>query len=299
MPPSPGGGDAPVAFTLRHDRAAYLALIERALDHIAAGDSYELCLTNRIHTPARVDPLRLHAVLRRRNPAPWGAFLRMGDVAVASASPESFLRVTRDGRVRAKPIKGTIARGATAAEDRALAERLGASDKDRAENLMIVDLLRNDLARVSIPGSVHVPSLMAIESYATVHQLVSTVEGRLASGCDTLDAVAAAFPGGSMTGAPKARSLAILDALEGAPRGIYSGAIGYFSANGCADLNIVIRTVVQDEGGLSIGIGGAIVAQSDPEAEFAETLLKGSAAMAAIAEAATGDPGHWTLVGAD
>lgn len=299
LPPSPGGGDAPVAFTLRHNRAAYLALIERALDHIAAGDSYELCLTNRIHAPTRVNPLHLHAVLRRRNPAPWGAFLRMGDIAVASASPESFLRVTRDGRVRAKPIKGTIARGATAAEDRALAERLGASDKDRAENLMIVDLLRNDLARVSIPGSVHVPSLMAIESYATVHQLVSTVEGRLAAGRDALDAVAAAFPGGSMTGAPKARSLAILDALEEAPRGIYSGAIGYFSANGCADLNIVIRTVVQDEGGLSIGVGGAVVAQSDPEAEFAETLLKGRAAMAAIAEAVTGDPDRWTLSGAD
>ncbi len=299
-PPSPlGTGNAPVAFTLRHDRAAYLALIERALAYIAAGDSYELCLTNRIATSANVDPLHLHEVLRRRNPAPWGAYLRMGAIAVASASPESFLRVGRDGRVRAKPIKGTIARGATPAEDRVLAQRLSASDKDRAENLMIVDLIRNDIARVSTPGSVHVPALMAIESYATVHQLVSTVEGRLAAGRDALDAVAAAFPGGSMTGAPKARSLAILDALEGGPRGIYSGAIGYFSANGCADLNIVIRTVVQDATGLSIGVGGAIVAQSDPEAEFAETLLKGRAAMAAIAEAVTGDPTLWTLAGTD
>lgn len=298
-PPQPAMAEEPVVFTLRHDRAAYHALIEKALDHIAAGDSYELCLTNRIHTPARVDPLHLYELLRRRNPAPWGAFLRMGAVAIASASPESFLRVTRDGRVRAKPIKGTIARGATPDEDRALAEHLGASDKDRAENLMIVDLLRNDLARVSVPGSVHVPALMAIESYATVHQLVSTVEGRLAPGRDALDAVAAAFPGGSMTGAPKARSLAILDALEGGPRGIYSGAIGYLSANGCADLNIVIRTVVQDADGLTIGVGGAIVAQSDAPAEFAETLLKGRAAMAAIAEAVTGDPDRWTLAGVD
>jgi para-aminobenzoate synthetase len=255
-------------------RERYADDIRRCLDKLRAGESYEICLTNRIDCALSVDPLVLYRHLRQRNPAPFGALLRFGDFAVLSSSPERFLRLGADRMLEAKPIKGTAARLADAAADAAVRERLGASEKERAENLMIVDLLRNDLGIVSEIGSVHVPSLMAVETYATVHHLVSTVRGRLREDLTAADAVEAAFPGGSMTGAPKWRTMQLLESLERRPRGIYSGALGYLSLNGTMDLGMVIRTIVHTASAISIGTGGAIVIDSDPEAEVEEMLLK-------------------------
>jgi para-aminobenzoate synthetase len=226
--------------------------------------------------------------MRRVNPAPYAAFLRWPGGAVLSASPERFLRVDPKGSVETKPIKGTIARDADAAIDREQVERLRTSEKDRAENVMIVDLLRNDLSRVCETGSVIVPHLLVVESFATVHQLVSTVRGTLRPGAGIVDLVRAAFPGGSMTGAPKRRTLELIDRLEQRPRGIYSGALGWIGSDGAADLSIVIRTIVMAGDHLAIGAGGGVVAQSTPEGEFAEMLLKAQPSIQAIVIAATG-----------
>jgi para-aminobenzoate synthetase len=268
---------------LRHDRDAYLKRIDECLDEINAGESYEICLTNMVtvHTP--IDVLPTFAHLRRVSPVPFGALLDFGDVAVLSASPERFLSIDGHGAVEAKPIKGTRPRGGDAAEDRALREELRDNPKDRSENLMIVDLLRNDLNTVCSVGSVHVPKLFDVETYAAVHQLVSTIRGTLAPGRSAVDCIRAAFPGGSMTGAPKVRTMEIIDRLEQGPRGVYSGALGWFSLSGASDLSIVIRTLVVDEGRVTFGVGGAIVALSDPDGEFEETVVKSRAMMTALA----------------
>ncbi len=275
--------DAPhTAPHLSRSRDHYLEDIETCLDHLRAGDSYELCLTNQLQLDLDVDPLDLYRHLRRANPAPFAAYLRFGDLAVLSSSPERFLRVSRDGEAEARPIKGTSRRGAMPAEDAALAAALAADEKNRAENLMIVDLLRNDLGAVCEVGSVEVPQMMEVETYETVHQLVSSVTGRLRPGATAGDAVRSCFPPGSMTGAPKKRTTEILDRIEGVPRGVYSGAIGWFGLGGASDLAVAIRTIVLSGGRATIGAGGAIVLQSDPEREYEEMLLKAAAALRAI-----------------
>lgn len=264
---------------LEVSREGYLAAIGRCREALEAGESYEICLTNRVRLPAVADPLGFYLWQRRRNPAPYAAFLRYHDLAVASSSPERFLTVGTDGWAECRPIKGTAPRSDDPDEDRAAAERLAVDEKTRAENLMIVDLIRNDLGRVCEPGTVLVPRLMKVESYATVHQLVTTVRGRLREDVDVLDAVQACFPPGSMTGAPKIRTMEIIDSLEPSARGVYSGALGYLGLDGRADLSVVIRTAVMTPSETVVGAGGAIVLDSVPSEEYDEMLLKATAAV--------------------
>jgi para-aminobenzoate synthetase len=291
--PLPPAGAAPAAgagFVPHDDRDTYLAKIEACRREIVEGETYEVCLTTELRTTATVDPWAAYRALRARNPAPYAALLRLGDLAVLSSSPERFLRVDRARQVESKPIKGTTARSADPAQDARARDLLKSSADFRAENLMIADLVRNDLGRVCELGSVHVPALMVVESHATVHQLVTVVRGTLREGMDTLDAVRAGFPGGSMTGAPKLRTMEIIDVIEGRPRGVYSGALGYLSVNGTADLNIVIRTLVVTPGGMSVGSGGAIIAGSDAEAEHAEMLLKARAVLDSVGATVVASP---------
>lgn len=283
----PGVG-TPIPGAWRLSRNDYEAAVRQAQGFLHAGDSYEVCLTDTFEgtVPAAHDGLDTYLTLRRMNPAPYAAYLRLtiGDetLEVLSASPEQFLKVTPDGTVTTKPIKGTAPRGTSRADDRRLAEELATDPKTRAENLIITDLLRNDLGRICVAGSVSVPQLMAVESYATVHQLVTTVQGRLRDDADLVDLLRATFPGGSMTGAPKRRTLEIIDALEPGPRGIYSGALGYLGYGRRAELSIVIRTIVRSGNQVSIGAGGAIVLDSDPAAEFDEKELKAAALFEAL-----------------
>ncbi|HEY3555843.1 MAG TPA: aminodeoxychorismate synthase component I [Kribbella sp.] len=264
---------------LEQDRATYLAGIARVLAELEAGETYEVNLTNRVRLPAVPDPFEFFRWQRSANPAPYAAFLRYGDLAVASSSPERFLTVDADGWAECRPIKGTAPRDLDATQDQLAAKALAEDEKTRAENLMIVDLIRNDLGRVSVPGTVSVPQLMQVESYRTVHQLVTTVRGRLRDGVTAVDAVRACFPPGSMTGAPKIRTMQIIDELESSARGVYSGALGYLTVDGRADLSVVIRTAVLTPDQTVIGAGGAIVLDSDPVAEYDEMVLKATAAV--------------------
>ncbi|KAG2499934.1 hypothetical protein HYH03_002221 [Edaphochlamys debaryana] len=327
--PEPGCSQPPVPFVLEHSRTAYLANIKACHAALRAGESYEVCLTTALSRPAAPDPPTLYRTLRQLNPAPYAAWLQFGPAGptICCSSPERFLLGDRGGLLEARPIKGTAARvqGDAAADARAAAE-LASSEKERAENLMIVDLLRNDLGRVCEVGSVHVPGLMDIESYATVHQMVSTVRGVRRGGVSVVDCIRAAFPGGSMTGAPKVRTMAIIDALEARPRGVYSGCIGFIGLNDTFDLNIVIRTAIIEHAAppptatstptapateleasapaaqpgatgpgeqrdassrlrgcrMTIGAGGAIVVQSELEAEYEEMRLKARALLRAV-----------------
>lgn len=272
-------------FVSEKSRDQYIEDVENCLEYIKDGESYELCFTTQMRKDIKeVEPLTLYLGLREQNPAPYAAWLNFPKegLCICCSSPERFLRLDKDSVLEAKPIKGTVSRGSTPEKDKQLKLHLQCSEKDQAENLMIVDLLRNDLGQVCDPGSVHVPHLMDVESYATVHTMVSTIRGKKREDVSPVDCVRAAFPGGSMTGAPKLRSMEILDSLESCSRGIYSGSIGYFSINRTFDLNIVIRTVVIHGGEASIGAGGAIVALSKPEDEYEEMILKTRAPTRAI-----------------
>ncbi len=263
-------------------RGEYLRVVETAKDHIRAGDVFEVCTSNRFELPWDGDAFALYDALATTSPAPFSAYLQSPKRTVVSSSPERFIALTPDGWVESRPIKGTRPRGATEAEDEALRAELAASEKDRAENVMIVDLVRNDLGRVCRFGSIDVPELQTIESFAFTHQMVSTVRGRLREGLGIVDVLRAAFPAGSMTGAPKIEAMKIIDRLEPTKRGIFSGAIGYIGFDGAADLSIVIRTMIVADGTLHFHTGGAIVTDSDAADEYQETLDKAAGLLAAI-----------------
>ena len=278
----PDAGRAP-AFAVRGQPAdllssftheGYLQAVTRVRDYIYAGDIFQVNLSQRFEAPLAEPPWQLYRRLRRRNAAPFAAFMELPEAAVLSASPERFLRVDVGGHVETRPIKGTRPRGLGPEHDAALGQALTESAKDQAENLMIVDLMRNDLSRVCVAGSVRVPELFALERYATVHHLVSTVVGDLPSGTDALDLLRAAFPGGSITGAPKVRAMEIIAELEPSARGVYCGSIGYWSVTGALDTSIAIRTAIARDGRVYFSAGGGIVADSVPEQEYRETLDK-------------------------
>ncbi len=259
---------------LRHDKEAYLDLIAKSQEQIKYGESYEICLTNMAFGKTKIDPWYGYLALRKESPTAFSAWIAAKDFWVLSGSPERFIKVDANGKVESKPIKGTRPRGVTLDEDNSIRQELIGSEKDRAENLMIVDLVRNDIGTCAEVGSVSVSKLFDIETYSTVHQMVSTIIGKLDTPYTAVDVIRASFPGGSMTGAPKKRTMEIIDGLEASHRGIYSGAIGYFSLNGAADFSIVIRTVVATSNEISFGIGGAITHLSDANEEFQETMVK-------------------------
>jgi para-aminobenzoate synthetase component 1 len=296
-PPRPEA--TPTAFVFRSglDRAAYQAGVEHVRNEIGRGEIYQANLTRRLETPFDGDPWPLYRRLRTGDPALFSAYLDLGGDspkgyrrAILSASPEPFIAVDPSGVVKADPIKGTRPRGRTREEDRALAAELLASSKDRAENIMIVDVLRNDVGRVSIPGTVRVPRLCRLERTAAVQHLVSTVVGRLAPGRDAFDVLQAAFPGGSITGAPKIRAMQILDQLEPVPRGPYTGALGWIGPDGAMASSILIRTFVADGRTLSLHVGGGITYRSDPAAEWEETVAKARGPLSAIGGREASEP---------
>ncbi|MEP6482045.1 MAG: anthranilate synthase component I family protein, partial [Rhodoglobus sp.] len=273
---------SPATASWAYTDAQYLAMIEGCQAAIVEGDAYQLCLTTEVSIDGAPDPIATYLALRASSPTHHGALIRAGSVSLLSASPEQFLAVSPDGIVSTSPIKGTRPRGATEAGDWRLREELVTSDKERAENLMIVDLMRNDLGRISKVGSVSVTNLMGVESYAQVHQLVSTVRSELAEGLTAVDAIAACFPAGSMTGAPKQSATEILDRVEHRARGIYAGAFGYLGLDGAVDLAMVIRSIVIDPDGATVGTGGGITALSVPADELAEAKLKAAALLSVL-----------------
>jgi para-aminobenzoate synthetase component 1 len=267
--------------TSNFDRDDYLRTVATAIEYTHAGDCFQVNIAQRLLTPARLAPLDLYEKLRTRNPAPFAGYFDLGDHVILSASPERFLRVER-GEVETRPIKGTRPRSQAPAEDHRLAQELQASAKDRAENVMIVDLLRNDLGRVCEYGSVRVEALCRLESYPFVHHLVSEVRGRLRAGLGPTDLLRASFPGGSVTGAPKIRAMEIITELERTARGPYCGCLGYLGFDGSMDTNLLIRTMVQGQGWLHFSVGGGIVADSTPEREYAETWHKAAGLLRAL-----------------
>ena len=278
-PQSPEG--TPLEFESGFTREQYLEAVSRVKEYIMAGDIYQANLSQRFSAPLLEPAWSLYRRLRALNPAPFSAYLNFPGFAVASSSPERFLLV-RGNRVETRPIKGTRPRFAEPAADIASRRELETSAKDRAELSMIVDLERNDLGRVCEYGSVIVEEHAVLESYATVHHLVSTVTGRLHPGRDLIDLLKATFPGGSITGAPKIRSMEIIDELEPTARSVYTGSIGYIGQAGCHDFNIAIRTMIITGGRVYFQVGGGIVADSEPEAEYQETLDKGLAMFKAV-----------------
>jgi para-aminobenzoate synthetase component I len=273
-----------ISSKLRHSPEKYLELISKCKEHIASGDVYQLCLTNQILIEHDADPLKAFLTLREQNPAPYGSYLRIGQREIVSSSPEQFLKVTTEGKISSKPIKGTRPRSKVPVEDELLAKELRENQKEQAENLMIVDLMRNDLGKVCEPGSVVVDKLFDIESYATVHQLVSTVTGTLRPEYNAVSALASCFPAGSMTGAPKLKAIEILEKLEAGPRGVYSGAIGYLGFDGSADLGMTIRTLVFEGKFATVGVGGGITVDSIPNQELEETMLKAEALLRTLGQ---------------
>ncbi|WES65329.1 anthranilate synthase component I family protein [Microbacter sp. GSS18] len=291
---APRHGVAPQpATSARHRPDEYAALIEACRDAIREGDAYQLCLTTRFSVPGAHDPDEVFARLRTAHPAPFGALIRSDGDALVSASPESFLRV-RSGRVSTSPIKGTRRRGATDAEDARLVEELVSDPKERAENVMIVDLMRNDLSRVCLAGTVAVERLFEVETHPAVHQLVSVVAGALEPGTTVGGLLDAAFPAGSMTGTPKLAAMNLLRGLEQAPRGVYSGCFGWVGRDGSVDLGMVIRSIVFGADGASVGAGGGITWRSVARAEVAEVALKARGPLAALGARL---PDAWLEVG--
>ena len=276
----------PASLPLRSSftRDGYLAAVARVRDYIFAGDIFQANLSQRFEAPVHESAWSFYTRLRRRNAAPFAAFLDFAEAVVVSASPERFLHVDAKGLVETRPIKGTRPRGVGPEHDAALGQALAESAKDRAENLMIVDLMRNDLSRVCAPHTVRVSELFSLERYATVHHLVSTVVGELGPGADAIDLLRAAFPGGSITGAPKLRAMEVIAELEPSRRGVYCGCIGYWSVTGELDTSIAIRTAVLQDGRVYFSAGGGIVADSDPGQEYTETLDKARAMIDALSE---------------
>jgi para-aminobenzoate synthetase len=277
----------------RRSEEIYTQNVATLQNAIARGESYEACLTHGYSVHSDADPVEVFLRLRAGNPAPYAAFLSFPDVRILSASPELFLEASSTGVLRSRPIKGTRRRGTDAVSDQTLRADLESSEKDAAENRMITDLTRNDLARVCLPGSIEVPAFLRIEEHPAVFQLVSEVHGRRAPGKNAWDALVACFPGGSMTGAPKERTMEILRKVEGAPRGIYSGALGYLTDGGAFVLSMVIRTLVDEGGNWSIGCGGAVLSDSDPAAEWREATVKARSVIDAASDGKSGiQPGR-------
>lgn len=263
------------------EKKEYLTAVEDTIRHIVEGDIYIMNMTQQLSVSGESGPYQVFRRLRRENPSPFGGYFQYGDFQIICASPERFLQM-QNGHVMTRPIKGTRKRGATPEEDEALKKELADSEKDKSELLMIVDLERNDLNRVCVPGSVKVTELFQVETYATVFHLVANVEGDLEEGKNVMDLIEAAFPGGSITGAPKLRAMEIIDGLEHDRRNLYTGSIGYLTLSGDCDLNIVIRTALHKDGVYQIGVGGGITCESELEFEYEETLQKAKALLEAI-----------------
>jgi para-aminobenzoate synthetase component 1 len=262
------------SFEPRVSREAYMATVRQAREHILAGDLFEVCTAQRFRARWSGDDQALYAALRAVNPAPFAAYLRLPGLSVLSASPERFLRLDRGGRAETRPVKGTRPRGGTPEEDARLRRELETSPKDRAENAIIIDVSRNDLGRVCEFGTVEVPEEMVVERHPFTFQMVSTVVGQLRRELGPVDLLRAAFPAGSMTGAPKIEAMKVIDSLEPVKRGVFAGSIGYLDFEGAMDLNVVIRTLVRRGDALTFHVGGAVVADSEPAAEYQETLDK-------------------------